>query len=484
MERHALSKSTFIRGTQCLKSLYLNKKQPFLRDRLSDSQRAVFKRGSDVGLLAQQLFPGGVNLSPKSASQFGKKVQETARIIRTNSFQTLYEASFQYDRCLAILDILVKSGNAWIAYEVKSSVKISETYLLDAAFQYYVITNSGVELEDFVLVYINKNYVFDGTLDLEKLFIKQSVLSEVIEKQEFIKEKVKEQKQTLQKSSAPEINIGEWCNDPYPCDFLGYCWRNIQENSILYLDAFEEDERFSAYYSGNDDPGEYEIEVASDKQSVQLWSARNKEVFMDEEKLSQIFDELEDNAIFFSSYFLKPAIPYLADTHPYQAIPVACAIQSRTGNPETTFFISENSAIELFISYFRKILKNSSKLILYDKKELLNFLTEAGYPELLEATEERCIALSQAFQLNALFDYRLKGDYSPQNTAWNFLKKGYPLLDPALLNMNWQIASLAGKTDDELLENTRQHLYHLTDFQHDFMNLLKNPKSIILLQNK
>jgi len=52
MEKHVLSKSTFIRGNQCLKSLYLNKKRPFLRDKLSPEQLEKFRRGHNVGFLA------------------------------------------------------------------------------------------------------------------------------------------------------------------------------------------------------------------------------------------------------------------------------------------------------------------------------------------------------------------------------------------------------------------------------------------------
>ncbi len=484
MERHILSKSTFIRGIQCYKSLYLNKKHPYLRDKLPNARRAIFKRGSDIGVLARQLFPNGIDLSPKSASQFQKKALETSKIIRTDSFNTVYEAVFQYDKSLAILDILVKGMESWKAYEVKSSAEISETYLLDAAFQYYVITNSGGDLEDFFLVYINKDYVFDGSLDLEKLFIKQSVLSEIIERQEFIQEKVKAEKQILLGTVVPEINIGLWCHSPYNCDFTGHCWQNVKENSILYLDSLDENKRFTAYYSGNDDPDKFQLNQHSDKQRVQLLSAKSKKCFVDEEKLHQMVGGLEEDAVIFIPYFVRPAVPYLIDTHPYQAIPVAFGIQTLTGSLEITFLIHEKSAIELFISYFRNILKKYSKLIIYNKFELTNFLKEINQTDVVEEVEGKLVELSSVFQTDALFDYRLKGDYSPQNVSRIFLGKRRPLLDPSLLNMNWQIALLNGETEEKLLEDTKQFMSYLADFQYDFMNLLKNPKSIILLLNK
>jgi hypothetical protein len=227
MEKHLLSKSTFIRGNQCLKSLYLNKKRPFLRDRLSPEQLAKFRRGHKVGDLAQQLFPGGIDLKPKSPSQYRKKVEETSQIIETDSYQTLYEPAFQYDRLLVLLDILRKENGRWKAYEVKSSLHLSDTYLLDAAFQYYVISNQFFELDDFFLVYVNKDYDFTKPLDLEKLFIKESVLDKVLERQAYIREQVIREKDTLLLEKSPPIAVGPHCTKPYPCDFIGHCWKNI-----------------------------------------------------------------------------------------------------------------------------------------------------------------------------------------------------------------------------------------------------------------
>lgn len=65
MEKHVLSKSTFIRSSQCLKSLYLYKYNYNLRDKLSPEQEALFSRGTNVGLIARNLFPGGIDCSRK-----------------------------------------------------------------------------------------------------------------------------------------------------------------------------------------------------------------------------------------------------------------------------------------------------------------------------------------------------------------------------------------------------------------------------------
>ncbi len=229
MEKHLLSKSTFIRGKQCLKSLYLNKKRPFLRDKLSPEQLAKFRRGHKVGSLAQKLFPGGVDFRPRSPALYQKAVLTTQEAIRTNSYNILYEAGFQFDRLLILLDILVKENGNWFAYEVKSSYKISDTFILDAAFQYYVISNSGLTLKDFIIVYASEELDYkkiDEYENLEPLFVKESVLEKILPLQGFICEQVEKEKETLLLKSSPKIEMGVHCHIPYPCDFIGHCTKS------------------------------------------------------------------------------------------------------------------------------------------------------------------------------------------------------------------------------------------------------------------
>ncbi len=114
VEKHILSKSTFIKGHQCLKYLYLSKKRPFLRDKMTAEQRTKFKRGHAVGDLAQQLFPDGIDVSPKSPSQYQKAVEHTQTLIEQGQ-EVIYEATFQYDKVLVMLDILRKTPEGWLS---------------------------------------------------------------------------------------------------------------------------------------------------------------------------------------------------------------------------------------------------------------------------------------------------------------------------------------------------------------------------------
>ena len=86
---HLLSKSTYMRGKQCPKALWLYKHRPELRPVVSDAQQAIFDNGTAVGLFAQQRFPGGVDCTPDEHYAYGPAL-----------------AVFQHEGVLAALDIL------------------------------------------------------------------------------------------------------------------------------------------------------------------------------------------------------------------------------------------------------------------------------------------------------------------------------------------------------------------------------------------
>ena len=231
---HILSKSTYIKGLQCEKALYLTKKHPYLRDKLSLEKRAKFQRGTDVGILAQQYFPGGVNMAPNSPSQFPKRVKETMENLQNPAINVMYEAVFQHNDTLVMVDILVREGDHWRAIEVKSSLKLSPTYYNDAALQYYVLHGCKVPLSDFQLMHVNGDYVKQGPIDVKQLFQLVSIMDYAKEQEPIIAANVERLKNVITLPHAPQVEIGSHCHEPYDCDFLGHCWKNVPKTEAEF----------------------------------------------------------------------------------------------------------------------------------------------------------------------------------------------------------------------------------------------------------
>ncbi len=214
----------------------MQKKHPYLRDKLSIEQRAKFQRGTDVGVLAHEVFPNGIDMSPNSPSQFPKKVKETWDNLSNPEVKVMYEAVFQHNDTLIMLDMLVRDGDKWLAVEVKSSLRLSDTYYNDAALQYYVLHGCGVPLSDFRLMYLNGDYMKNGPIDVNQLFKMESVMEYVVEREAFVAQNVERLKAVVALPHAPVVEIGEQCDNPYPCDFYGHCWKHVREPNFYTID--------------------------------------------------------------------------------------------------------------------------------------------------------------------------------------------------------------------------------------------------------
>jgi hypothetical protein len=231
MSEYILSKSTYIRGLQCHKSLYLNKFRPYLRDKISEEQLAKFARGHVVGKAAQQLFPGGIMMSRPGKPSADK----TAQLI-SEGFPVIYEACFISDNVIVALDILVKQEDGYNAYEVKSSLALSDVYYNDAFLQYHVINGSGLKPEKFFLIHRNADIEFSETADLQEMFVFTDVSAECEANEASIHENIDLMLEVLKRDKSPDIQPGKQCMKPYPCDFRGVCWKkisNAEQDALL-----------------------------------------------------------------------------------------------------------------------------------------------------------------------------------------------------------------------------------------------------------
>jgi len=136
MPKAILSKSTFLKGLQCDKHLYLYKHHYNWHDKISDMQQSVFNRGHKVGALAQTLFPDDIDTNPSSPRAHAKAVEFTKQLI-DDGVKVIYEAAFMYNEVLIYADIIVKHGSKWKVFEVKSST--SETYVLSLINYFFLI---------------------------------------------------------------------------------------------------------------------------------------------------------------------------------------------------------------------------------------------------------------------------------------------------------------------------------------------------------
>lgn len=430
---HVLSKSTFLRGLKCHKALWLNRYQKNLRDELSAQQEAIFDQGTNVGILAQDLFPGGVDCSPAEFWNSQDSVIKTKEAIKAGE-TVIYEAAFQYDGVLALLDILVKDEEGWKAYEVKSSTSVSETYEQDATIQTYVIQNSGIDLVDVSIVHINNQYVFDGKLDVHQLFTIQSVKERVEELLPAVPRQVRILKEVLEQETAPEVEIGPHCGSPYPCDFAGHCWKHVPEYSVFdirYARGKDWELYNAGYLTTTEIPDDYPL---NERHQIQVSGDKTGEKIIDRIEVGRFLDTLQYPLAHIDFETFQMAVPEFVGTKPYQQICFqwSAHIQSeKDGEIVHEEYLGDQGTDprEGFIISLIEAMKGVKTILVYNigfERGRLNELAEQfpKYAQEIQSIVDRMDDLMIPFQKRFIYYPEMRGSYS--------IKKVLPALVPEL----------------------------------------------------
>ena len=416
-----LSKSQVIRGLQCHKSLWLHRHMPELRDEIDESQQALFASGTDVGLLAQQLFPGGVAF-PYGELTLTEQLNRTSVAIATG-IKTIYEATFKHNDVLVKTDILHCGLDGWELYEVKSSTGLKDVYLDDIAVQYHVLAGAGVEPVRACLVVLNSDYVRRGELDVHQLFSKIDVTELVVAKQAEIVAEIARQKAMLA-GGLPAIDIGPHCDNPYPCDFKGHCWEHVPQPSVFDLRDHGRPDAFALYRQGIVRLEDLPLDQLGWRQRLQVEGTLYHREQIDTDAVRAFLAVLAYPVSYldFETTFMTP-VPLYDGSRPYQQIPFQFSlhVQEEPDGPVRHIgFLADASAGDprpAFIDALLHALPDKGSIVVYNRRFEMRILNEliADFPDeagLLAGDVERIVDLMEPFRQKSVYLWPFDGSYS------------------------------------------------------------------------
>lgn len=465
-----LSKSNFLRGSQCEKSLFLNLYHPELKDEVSKLQQAIFDTGHLVGKEAQRLFPGGMDASRGRFERIAEAVKYTQELIRDGQ-PVIYEAAFEYEDNICYLDVLVKDMDGWGAYEVKGSTEVKEYYYQDTAFQYYVITRSGFPLEDISLVHVNREYVRQGPLDPDKLFSIVPVTAEALRRQESIIKDIARYRQVLSQRTIPEVPIGPQCDTPYTCDFLGHCWKHVPEYSVFDLAGLAGQKKWELYGKGILKPEDIPVDFPlSAKQRQQLKADKSGEVHIDKDRIREFLNGLQYPLYFLDFESFQPPIPLFDRSRPYQQVVFQYSLHIMEGSGTTLIhreFLAE-AAGDPRLPFLDRLLEDVGEkgdIIVYNRSFEASRLAELAkdfpdYEARIAAILVRLKDLMVIFQQRHYYTPGMRGSYSIKQVLPALVSDaGYKDLEIAEGSIaSLSFAQLYGETDLFTIMTTRENL--------------------------
>lgn len=418
----ALSKSLYIRGLQCEKSLWLKKKKPEVLQAPDGGAQAVFDTGTSVGELACELFSGGERI--EYTGNFSSQMAKTKELMGRGA-KVIYEATFCFDGILVMVDILRIDKDGLIINEVKSSTSVKEVYIDDASIQYYVISSLGYKVSAINIIHIDNSYVRGEKLELEKFFYAEDVTEQVKQKQADIPQIISKFDEILSKDVEPDIDIGPHCSDPYNCDAWEYCWRKqrgIPEYSVFDISRLRSDKKFELYKNGVVKFEDIkELDKFNASQQIQIRSELSGEQIIDKEAIKEFLDTLSYPLYHLDFETFQQAVPEFIGLSPYEQIPFQFSIHKDDGrgNLEHFEFLAEVGAdprYELALNLI-KFIPQDACVLAYNmsfEKKVIRRLAEI-YPQIsneLMAIHDNIKDLMVPFAIKSYYHPKMQGSYS------------------------------------------------------------------------
>ena len=421
-KQFSISKSQYIKGLQCPKSLWLYRHRPDLAPEVSEATQYIFDSGHEVGELAQKYFAGGIEITdPYYETQ--NAIASTERAVK-NGYDFIYEATAKSpDGAYSRIDILsrVQGTDQWDLIEVKQSTGIKDYYIDDMSLQKYAFVGAGYNIRKSILMHINNEYVREGGLDLKQLFVLEDCTEIVSERILDVKAKLENLINVINSEEEPQLNIGDQCGYPFACDYMHCCWSHIPGYSVYNVLRGSKLERLLAedIIEINDIPDDYNV---TDREAIAINSYKNNSININKNGINEFIGSLVYPLYYLDYETIFPAIPLFDNSKPYQQIPFQFSlhIQKQPGGElqHIEFLHTSNGdPREAFAGTLIKSCGDNGSVVVYNQGFESRINRELGfalpkYKTDLDKINDRMVDLLVPFRSRYLYHPKMQGSAS------------------------------------------------------------------------
>lgn len=325
-----LNKSRYCKWIQCPKILWMDQYMPEqAKKTASDS---VMSTGIEVGELARDYFGSYALIEfDKDKSVMAEKTRQ----LLEQGVENIAEAAFLCDGLYCAVDILHRDDDNFDIVEGKSSTKVSEIYIEDLSFQYYVLKKCGIPIRKAYILHLDNSYVRHGGLELDKLFALEDNTEAVAQRSVNVGENIARIYEYIDTDSEPEQDIGLYCDTPYPCAYYGYCARHIPEPSIFSVSRLTAAKKYEYYREGIvtfEDIIRKNLKLNSNQtQQVETAYYHRPDAILPE-KIREFLDTLSYPLYHLDFETFQQAIPEYDGLSPYSQIPFQYSLHIEYGD--------------------------------------------------------------------------------------------------------------------------------------------------------
>lgn len=234
-----------------------------------------------------------------------------------NGEKVEFQRTFTDKQFTARTDALVykPETDAFDLYEIKSSTSLKPDHIIDIAFQYLVV-NKEIKVDRVYILHMNKDYIQDGELSLENLFIAEDTTDKVQEI--LIDIDINREKALVIAQKATKEGI-QHCYKPKDCPCPDLCHPVLPDYSIYDIPRISEKKKIQLLNQGiidiRDVPNSFPL---NEKQRKIVEVAKAGEPFIDPKAIKREFEHFEYPLYFLDYETFLSAIPLFDGYHPQQ----------------------------------------------------------------------------------------------------------------------------------------------------------------------
>ena len=340
-----------------------------------------------------------------------------------------------------------------------------------------VLYKSGFEVNDIYVIYLNPDYVNEGKLDINELFIvtdehRNRKIIDLVRKNDFAYEEVIKRIEEFNiEESIPKKN--RFCKFFGLCDYYDRCFPDEIEkanDSILTLvtsanknKMYEEGIRYLK------DADTDQIEGNS-VQYAQIMASRNGGLFIEKLALSKWLEKLSVRPISFIDFeWDRYLIPEYEKMRPMDVVCFEFALYyiDEDGHMEHRTFIGKGDCRKEFVEALIEYLPKNGPILAYNAigaeclrlEELAEIFPE--YREKLNEIIDRFVDLAFPFMEGMIYDVRMAGDYTLKklvDICSNYSYKDLDIYDGMEAVFSWRnMDSADPEKEKEILENLEEY---------------------------
>ncbi|MDR2152750.1 MAG: DUF2779 domain-containing protein [Helicobacteraceae bacterium] len=210
------------------------------------------------------------------------------------------------------------------SFELSKPLFSSEPYsaaINEMALAIWILEKRCMKIDKAFVYYIDKEYVKEGDLNFDKLFIKRDVTKKVYNRYFHITDKLGE-----------GADASKLCDLDLACPYAHICFADIPKYSILNMAGLSKELKTALFRQNILNPADIPESLLSDYQKIQIKCDKTKKAHIDFDALKSFIDEIKYPIYFLDFEAIHYAAPIFDKLKPFDALAFQFSLHTLTSS--------------------------------------------------------------------------------------------------------------------------------------------------------